>query len=296
MAKKQNHAVTTELVGLDIGYGFTKAITPDGDSIVFPSVSGHAREIKFRADEIGVKYPGDMLTDEDGSWFIGDLAMSQLRTGEIIRLRGRTSNEQTMGNVFRVRMVKAALGKLFPGKRNGEAIHISIATGLPVDFMRDAGDLKSALIGTHRVQTDSTDFVAHITDVMVMPQPYGTIYSRMLKANGDIDECYSFQQTGVIDVGTYTVDLTLDNDGEYIDVRSGSAESGVYLVQEAIAGAYERDYRAKPNIAIVDNIIKTGCFRVNGNPVDYRHEVKEATAPLRDATLKPYFQPVAERH
>jgi hypothetical protein len=33
-------------VGLDIGYGVAKALTDD-EAIVFPSVMGHARELKF---------------------------------------------------------------------------------------------------------------------------------------------------------------------------------------------------------------------------------------------------------
>ena len=36
-------------VGLDIGYGVVKVVT-DNNSFGFPSVMGHAREIKFQQD------------------------------------------------------------------------------------------------------------------------------------------------------------------------------------------------------------------------------------------------------
>lgn len=272
-------------VGLDVGYGVTKGVAEGVEPITFPSVAGYARELKFQADEIARKYPGDQIADEDGHWFVGDMALSQLSEGELLRLRGRTANEAELGNVFRVRMAKIALGKMFPNKRNGEAVHIRIATGLPVDYMRDAGDLKSALIGTHRIQTDTTDFVANISDVMVMPQPYGTIYSEMLTAEGKPNPCHTAVRTGVIDVGTYTVDFTLDDNGEYIDRESGSAEAGVYTVQNAIAAAYERDFREKAHYRDVETIMRSGCVTIRGKMHNYIDVVNEAIDPLRAAVL-----------
>ena len=83
MAKKQtaptaqgNAAPAGLIVGLDIGYGAVKAVASDGGSLVFPSVWGAARELKYSADEIAAKYPGDQLTDDEGDFFIGDLALS----------------------------------------------------------------------------------------------------------------------------------------------------------------------------------------------------------------------------
>ena len=52
-------------IGLDIGYGVVKAVT-DTASIAFPSVMGHAREIKFQQETIQQKYPGDQISDEQG--------------------------------------------------------------------------------------------------------------------------------------------------------------------------------------------------------------------------------------
>ena len=75
--KQQQHlnnltaGVTT--IGLDIGYGVVKVVT-DENSFGFPSVMGHAREIKFQQETIQQKYPGDQITDDEGEWFVGDLA------------------------------------------------------------------------------------------------------------------------------------------------------------------------------------------------------------------------------
>jgi len=276
------NGVTT--IGLDIGYGVVKAITSEA-VITFPSVAGHAREIKFQQVEIAQRHPGDQISDDEGMWFVGDLALAQLPPGELLRLRGRTANEAAMGNAFRLRLAKVAIGKLFSGVRDRNAVHIRIATGLPCDHMRDAAELKKTLLGTHLIQTDSADMIANVFEVMVMPQPYGTIYSRTLLPNGDLNPIHTYMRTGVCDVGTYTVDVALDADGEYIDAESGSVESGVFTAQERIAEALERDYRQKMPFKIVEEVLRNGYFRANGELVDFSAEVEEALAPLRSATL-----------
>jgi hypothetical protein len=65
-------------VGLDIGESVVKVVT-DENSFGFPSVMGHVREIKFQQETIQQKYPGDQITDDEREWFVGDLALAQLR-------------------------------------------------------------------------------------------------------------------------------------------------------------------------------------------------------------------------
>lgn len=270
-------------IGLDIGYGNTKAIGDTGVSI-FPSVAGYARDIKFSADEISSKYPGDQLTDNHGDWFIGDLALKQIPEAQLLMLKGRTANEDELGMAFRLRMMYAALAKLFP-YQHGDAVHVRIATGLPVDHMRDAATMKEALIGQHKISTNNANFIANITDVMVMPQPYGTLYSQQLLPNGALDPHYTAIRSAVVDVGRFTVDCALDDNGEYIDAESGSLEAGVHTVQEKLASVLEADFRQKPTYAEVEHLLRTGYHQAFGEAVDYRTERDKALKPLRDGTL-----------
>lgn len=122
MSKRRNtlvpiapSGVTT--IGLDIGYGVVKAVTSEA-VITFPSVAGHAREMNSQQAEIAQRHPGDQISDDEGMWFVGDLALAQLPPGELLRLRGRTANEATMGNAFRLRLAKVAIGKLFNGAQD----------------------------------------------------------------------------------------------------------------------------------------------------------------------------------
>ena len=271
-------------MGLDIGYGVVKAITTE-QVVMFPSVMGHAREMKFQQEEIAKRHPGDQITDSDGDWFVGDLALAQLPPGELLRLRGRTANESTMGNAFRLRLAKAAIGKVMQGMWNRDIVHLRIATGLPTDHMRDAAELKASLIGQHLIKTDTAEIIANVSEVMVMPQPYGSIYANTLTEKGEINRQHTYRRTGVCDIGTYTVDLALDDEGEFVDAESGSVESGVYTAQERISAALERDYREKMPFKIIEEVLRTGVFHANGQPVAYHDIVEEALAPLRSATL-----------
>jgi plasmid segregation protein ParM len=271
-------------VAVDIGYGVTKALSPGRDAAIFPSVAGHARKIKYHAEELAERYPGDQVADEVGSWFVGNLALSQLTPGELLRLRGRTADGDALGNEFRLRMLVAALGKLFQDNSRG-AVHIRLATGLPVDHMPSAAQLKAALTGTHRVKSDVADFVANVVEVMVMPQPYGALYSQMLTERGAVNPCHTATRTGVIDIGTYTTDLALDDSGEYIDALSGSIEMGISDAQERIGALLEAEYGEKQPYRAIENTLKTGCFRARGENQDYREEVAEALKPLRSSVM-----------
>jgi len=282
--QKTNNMTSTLTVGLDIGYGVVKVVT-DEVSFGFPSVLGHAREIKFQQEAIQQKYPGDQIADDEGEWFVGDLALAQLPPGELLRLRGRTANEKTMGNTFRLRLAKVAIGKLVQGVWGRDVVHLRLSTGLPVDHMRDTQELKDSLMGQHIIQTDSCDVIANVTDVIVMPQPYGCAYSEMLTPSGEINVHHTYMRTGIVDVGTYTVDVALDDDGEFVDAESGSVEGGVYTAQERISTLLERNYREKMSYKIIEQVLRTGIFTASGRPVDYREEVEEALSPLRSATL-----------
>lgn len=269
-------------VGLDIGYGHTK-ITDGDTNITFPSVAGHAHNIKFQADKISGKYPGDELSDDDGDWFIGDMAVKHVPAKQQIQLQGRNSSEQ-FDMAFRLRMMKSALAKIAP-HQNGDVVHIVVSTGLPVAHMGDAADMKAAIIGRHRIKTNNADFIANVIDCMVMPQPYGTIYSEMFTPDGDLNPYHTAQKAAVVDIGRYTIDCALDDDADYIDAESDSLESGVYTAQKRIADVFATEHRTQPTYEQVDKLLRTGMVKISGTPVNYTAQVDEALKPLRDAAL-----------
>jgi hypothetical protein len=198
MAKKKSNSPksmpgSVVTIGLDVGYGVVKAIAHSA-VITFPSVMGHAREIKFQQEDITARHPDDQIMDDEGEWFVGELALAQLPPGEVLRLRGRTANESTMGNALRLRLAKVAIGKLLNGMWNRDVVHLRIASGLPVDHMCDAADLKATLTGQHLIKTDTAEIIANVDEVMVMPQPDGSIYAATLTEAGEINEHHTYMR------------------------------------------------------------------------------------------------------
>jgi hypothetical protein len=65
-SKKPALPGSTVTMGLDIGYGVVKAVTAD-QVVMFPSVMGHAREIKFQQEDMARRHLGDQMRMETGS-------------------------------------------------------------------------------------------------------------------------------------------------------------------------------------------------------------------------------------
>lgn len=280
---KNNRATSLIRIGLDIGYGVTKAITPDLDPAIFPSVLGIKREIRFRGEDIAQRYPGDQLFDDDGDWFVGYAALKHLAGGELLRLRGRSSDS----NEIRLRLAKVAFGKLLANAAgsNGDVIQIVLSTGLPVGHMRNSAALKAALIGKHPIVTDQCKFVADVVEVTVMPQPQGTLYAEQLTADGNINPRAVDKRLGVADIGNVTVDATVNDDGEYIDALSGTTQSGVHLAHQRIAEIVEARDNQKPDYRRVENILITGCDKAFGETIDMSADVNQAFEPIRQAAI-----------
>jgi plasmid segregation protein ParM len=248
-------------------------------------VWGRATDATFQTAATKTGYVGDDLTDDDGDWLVGEKALKHIAPAALRNLRGRTSDESRLAHLARLRLAKTAFGKLFSDASEGDVVHVRLATGLPVDHMDGSADFKQLLAEQHRVQTDTADFVVNVVACFVMPQPYGTIYQQMIRSDGSLNPYYAYERTAVMDVGTYTLDAAFDDDGEYIDSRSGSAEAGIHLVQMAIATEYERRYKQKPAYRDVETGVRTGAIRVRGEWDDFTEVRQRAVDDLCAAAL-----------
>lgn len=89
----------------------------------------------------------------------------------------------------------------------------------------------------------------------------------------------------MLDIGTYTVDVAVDDGGEYIEAQSGSVEAGIHTAQETVSALVESRYREKPGYRQVEELLRTGYFSAFGNKEDFRREVQNALKPLQEAVV-----------
>ncbi len=249
-------------IGLDLGYGLTKAIADNGRQVCFESRVAPAEFIRFQAD-IGaqVKTNGLTLHDpEEGPLFVGELASKQGRPGAIRSPRDR--NRVT--DPITTHLADAAFAMLLPGI---EQARVRLVTGLPVSFYRDAFQLSQHLQGTHQVLLDGRSLAVEVEDVLVVPQPFGALLTLILDERGmmltsalDLIE----GRVGVLDIGTFTTDLILVESLEYIEARSSSIEVGVSTAIEMIRKVLLDDYRVSYEQHELEQAMRRGWLVIDG--------------------------------
>ena len=132
------------VVGVDIGFGFTKA-TNGKDTLVFKSIFGEATDIQFREQLLSAASPEEHLHLElDGeSFFVGELAERQSH------VRSFTLDQNQFITNFAKIMAMAALSRLASANDS-----VSLVTGLPVSFYRrHREELSGLLLGDHSMLT-----------------------------------------------------------------------------------------------------------------------------------------------
>ena len=124
------------VIGLDIGYGDTKAVIENGQRVCFPSLVAPAEFIRFQAN-VGVSTQINGLTLHDtleGTVWVGGLATRQGRPGSV---RGPRDRDR-VGDPITTHLADAAFAMLLPGV---EHARVRVVTGLPVAYYRDAFQL-----------------------------------------------------------------------------------------------------------------------------------------------------------
>lgn len=265
------------IVGLDIGYGYTKAT--EGDNIViFPSVAGDAPISDFDNALIH-SHTGDVYEIDGTAWFIGKHAQKHSRNPQALFTRERT--RQT--DVLKVLMI-AALHEL-------EADRVQVCTGLPVEWYGDKQRLIFALQGEHAYKVNGEEFCAHVAPPVVVPQPFGAFFFDLIGQDFSIVRpkyAGDGVKVGVIDVGMYTTDVVLADGLEYVAKNSGSKPLGLHSMLHSLFEGVRDKYGIEYTVHDIDAILRGNrAFIVEGHDKKLSDEsfFEEALARLRSEIL-----------
>src|SRR5512136_2184629 len=175
-----NNTIT---LGLDLGYGLTKAVADNGRQVCFESRVAPAEFIRFQAD-IGAQVKSNGLTlhdPQEGPLFIGELASKQGRPGAVRSPRDR----DRVTDPITTHLADAAFALLLPGC---EYAKVRVVTGLPVAYYRDAYQLSQHLLGIHEIMLEGHTLTVEVEDVLVVPQPFGALLSLILDQRGKLNK------------------------------------------------------------------------------------------------------------
>jgi plasmid segregation protein ParM len=266
------------IVGMDIGYGYTKAVGEDAQ-VVFPSVIGKAERIRYESDLhsqfVSHDGLGIALITEEGDRFVGELALLQSRVQWTLLDRSRVEDPSAR------LLFLAALSELV-GERQVDR-EFRVVTGLPVKWYADRDKVVSQFQGKHLVRRINGHQVVQrfsVTNVLVVPQPFGSLFEVILGARGQIvNEDLARGRLGVIDIGTYTTDYVLVNGLRYIEKGSGSISTGMSKAYQLIGRSLLDTFGLDMRLHEVDRVVRDGVVTVYG---EERH-IDWLTTPVLDA-------------
>lgn len=254
-----------EVVGLDIGFGFTKA-TNGKDSTIFKSVYGEATEIRFGDSTLNPPSREEHLHIEvDGKgWFVGELAERQS-----VKRFFTLDQKEFVSSYSKI----LALSALAPMVEQQDPIKLVV--GLPiVHYKSHMKELSSILSGQHRVTLIGPDgkreeTVVRVAQVKVVPQPMGAMLNLMLGNLGEVvNKRFAGEKIGIIDIGFKTTDFTILDRTRYSERGSNSIDGGIATAFAVIADKLKDESGISVELYRLIEPVEQGFIKIRGKKFD----------------------------
>lgn len=258
-----------EVLGIDIGFGFTKA-TNGKETFIFKSIFGDATDIQFWAD-----FGKDTLTDHlhvtiDGkSYFIGDLAEQQSSV-----LHFTLDQERLITNF--VRILALTVAGMFCKKGGPINRPVNVVSGLPIGFFRQNHERFNEILSGHHTITyhshdgRETTKEIYINKVRMLPQPMGSALNLLMDTNGRIiDRDLANQKVGIVDIGFRTTDFTILDHLRYIDRGSRTIDTGISKGFSVIANKLREKCGVGVELYRLYKAAEIGSIKMRGNGFNF---------------------------
>lgn len=269
-----------DILGIDIGFGFTKA-TNGKESVIFKSIFGEAAQIQFRDQLLDQTGPESHLHLEvDGiPYFIGELAERQSNVCSF------TLDHSQFIESFAKTMALGAMASMMP-----ESGSVRVVTGLPVGYyQRQRDQLASILRGRHNlIQIDpkgaKRELSVNVVQVRVIPQPFGTLLDNMLSEVVEIaDKRFAQGKIGVIDIGFRTSDYTIADATKYSERGSHTTDSGIAQGFALIANKLREASGVNVELYRLYDAVDKGSIKIRGKTIDLKKLTEEVFNKLATA-------------
>lgn len=243
-----------QLFGIDLGKGYTKGY--DGKMLkTLPSVIGHPEKIKYQDSLKQAPSPtaGIHINTPAGEFYVGDLALNQSSLSWTMMDRSDVADQMKL---------VLTLAVLSEFKASGP---VKIVTGVPVDWFGQKDQVIDLLRGEHTYTRDGKHYTVDIQEVIVVTEPHGTIYSKVMDQTGQITNmALAGKRIGVIDVGMYTTDFLVLEKLGYLEPASGSLQSGMSQVYEIVGRRIQHDFGLDLEPHQIDRHIRSGKIDASG--------------------------------
>lgn len=255
---------------VDVGYGYTKALSNRGKKVCFPSVISPARDMPLT--ELSDDRTGHAVTiHKDGSpdeqFFVGLLAIKEGRSLQFTL--DEVKHKHPVHDVVLLTAI-ALLDPEAPGK---------LVVGLPVDYYREQGkSLTEHLTNlTAEVSVDGgPKKQISFENVLVYPQGAGAILvAPDMPPSGIV---------ALVDVGHKTTDcvaLELGNGGSRpVQSMCISVEAGIVHLHQAVAEEFLKLTGIRLPAVYIEQVLRTGRIWFRGQEIDLSQVIKDNRAGI----------------
>lgn len=254
-----------EIIGIDIGFGFSKAMNKEGN-LIFKSILGDASNLQFWPGLTEVAPAEYFHVMVDGkSYFVGDLAEfhSSVRYFTL-------DQDKLMTDFVKVLALTAA------GHFGSDKEPLNVVSGLPVVYFKEKKDAFTEILrGKHEIVFMQPDGHASakkifIDQVRMMPQPIGSALNLVLDDQGKlIDKEMAQKKVGVIDIGFRTTDITILDHLQYIDRGSRTLDTGICKAFSLIANKLRERSNANVELYRMYKAVESGTIRIKGQEYNF---------------------------
>ena len=258
-----------EVLGIDIGFGFTKA-TNGKDTLIFKSLFGDANDLQFWMD-FGKDSTADFyhVTVDGKSYFIGDLAEQQ---SNVLNF---TLDQEKLITEF-VKILALTSAGVFLKKESAINVPINIVSGLPIGhFKHNHERFNEILTGHHQVtyhRPDGKKTVKeiYINKVRMLPQPMGSILNLLMDDKGDIvNSELAKQKVGIVDIGFRTTDFTIMDRLRYIDRGSRTIDNGISKAFGIISNKLREKCGVGVQLYRLYQAVESGTIKMKGHGLNF---------------------------
>jgi plasmid segregation protein ParM len=269
-----------KLLGLDIGFGFTKCL--DGEhTVIFPS---SMRRGFPSPDSAGHPAEGGYdIAAPDGDYRVGDDTVSLSLLEDFARRPERLLD--TFGKHL-------ALTAIAAFSEQECSLHVTV--GLPLSLTpRWKTPLAEHLTGYHKIGIYQPDGSCvrkniHIRKVRIVPHPLGTFATLIMNARGYLRASpYRESKLALVDIGFRTTDVMVMTAARSGNRGSGTIEMGMADGIEAIAAKLDQTSSSLPDLQGLLSAIRRGFIRIADQEYNLR--------PLREATYRWLATALADR-
>lgn len=259
------------LVGIDVGYSGCKIFSQNKVAL-FPC---YARQVD--GELISASYEDNDIWYQDAEtkeiWAVGETAIGMMSSREtndnVVSMYSRNRYQDPMFMVIlRAGLAIGMMKNTYGGYENKE---LFVETGLPAAYMLDEYALKDAFCQEHSFAIkvgnkpwQKFHFSLDEDHVFVTSQPKGTLYSSVIKEDGEFVENSSKilkSRTLIFDAGFNTLDLVRNMNGIIDNNCISYNDLGMKQVFLETSSVIEKKYREHIEIPYMQYVLRTGIVQ-----------------------------------